>query len=386
MAETILDQPEYAVEDLVDSSIIWFGLDNSDDEVSGKVSLETLLDVVNAEVEIGNLVVEAADHLSVRSGTTAQTLSVAGTYTDASNYERLKFSYSAAAPTIPAFVVTADTAGTGADNIDLVLVPGGTGAIRARTTGNARGGNSIELQTYTVSDASVASGQYSVTIGALSASTDYGSVAVGYGGTAAAQYSVVIGGGNNSIVSGAITSCIAGGLAHLITADAPYASIVGGREASAYLRGQAVQNSGVFAATGDCQSSLLHAHNVTTDATQTELFLDGAAATLRAILPASKTWQFNIKILGVQTGGAAGTQFDGKAWEVTGVVRRNGANDTVLWDTINKTVINTEGGAGAWDVDVQADNTNEALVVKVTGEADKNVRWRAAITLNEIGQ
>lgn len=40
-AETIFDQTEYAIGDLVDD-VIWFGLDDSDAEVSGRVSLATL--------------------------------------------------------------------------------------------------------------------------------------------------------------------------------------------------------------------------------------------------------------------------------------------------------------------------------------------------------
>jgi hypothetical protein len=129
---------------------------------------------------------------------------------------------------------------------------------------------------------------------------------------------------------------------------------------------------------------VLNVRNATTNNTQTELFIDGSST--RAILPARKTWQFEIKVLGVQTGGAAGSQYDTSCWEIRGLIQRNNSNGTRIVGTNTTTLISQDAAASAWAVTAVADDTNEALAVKVTGETDKNVRWHATITLNEVGQ
>jgi len=39
----------------------------------------------------------------------------------------------------------------------------------------------------------------------------------------------------------------------------------------------------------------------------------------------------------------------------------------------------------AWEVAVTADNTNDALVITVTGEADFTIRWVATVRTVEVG-
>jgi hypothetical protein len=68
---------------------------------------------------------DAAGICAQRDGTAGQTKRIYGTYTDASNYTRLSL-----AATSTTAVVAAETAGTGADNIDLQLTPAGTGCVR----------------------------------------------------------------------------------------------------------------------------------------------------------------------------------------------------------------------------------------------------------------
>jgi hypothetical protein len=72
---------------------------------------------------------DASHVLAQRLGVNAQTFRVYATYTDASNYERMAITGSA---------ITVETAGTGADNIDLTLTPAGTGVLKFGTwTSNA---------------------------------------------------------------------------------------------------------------------------------------------------------------------------------------------------------------------------------------------------------
>ena len=62
------------------------------------------------------------------NGTNAQTVRINGTYTDASNYVRLAFN-----TTSTTLGIVCETAGTGADDIDLSLTPAGTGNVRFGT-------------------------------------------------------------------------------------------------------------------------------------------------------------------------------------------------------------------------------------------------------------
>ena len=62
--------------------------------------------------------------VAFRNSTTAQKIEIYGTYTDASNYVRASLSSSATAVTL-----AAESAGTGAANMDLILSPKGTGKV-----------------------------------------------------------------------------------------------------------------------------------------------------------------------------------------------------------------------------------------------------------------
>jgi hypothetical protein len=90
-----------------------------------------ILRMVDAAIStrFGSLNGIADAHLGFISLTaTAQKVSVYRLATDASNYERLALSSSAGV-----FSITCETAGTGADDIDLTLTPAGTGNVRFGT-------------------------------------------------------------------------------------------------------------------------------------------------------------------------------------------------------------------------------------------------------------
>lgn len=71
---------------------------------------------------------DAAATLAQRNATNAQSLKVYGTYTDASNYVRAAIN-----TTSTTVALACETAGTGADNIDLTLTPAGTGVVQFGT-------------------------------------------------------------------------------------------------------------------------------------------------------------------------------------------------------------------------------------------------------------
>ena len=68
---------------------------------------------------------DAAATLAQRNGTAQQIFRLYNTYTDASNYERLSLTGVAGA----SVNITAETLGTGGDNLDIVLTPAGNGSV-----------------------------------------------------------------------------------------------------------------------------------------------------------------------------------------------------------------------------------------------------------------
>lgn len=79
---------------------------------------------------------DAADTTAQRRAANAQTHRLYGTFTDASNYERMALTTT----TGTGVAVVAETAGTGGDNLDLALTPAGTGDVRINKALVALGG------------------------------------------------------------------------------------------------------------------------------------------------------------------------------------------------------------------------------------------------------
>jgi hypothetical protein len=93
---------------------------------------------------------------------TCTTLQVNGTYTDASNYVRAAISSNGTS----SITLAAETAGTGADNVDIVLTPAGTGYVKAtRPISTNRGATYTECFGELAGNAITASGQYNTFIG-----------------------------------------------------------------------------------------------------------------------------------------------------------------------------------------------------------------------------
>ena len=69
------------------------------------------------------------------------------------------------------------------------------------------------------------------------------------------------------------------------------------------------------------------------------------------------------------------------AYEFVGCIDNN-AGTTALVGSVTTTVV-AEDTVG-WDCAVTADNTNDALIITVTGEANKTIRWGARIELTEV--
>jgi hypothetical protein len=169
-------------------------------------------------------------------------------------------------------------------------------------------------------------------------------VAIGSGSSASAANAVAIGDGTNS-------------------------RIVGGK----------VQANGKFATAGDAQSGLYVLRNITSNATATDLFIDGTAATQRLTLVDNQTMFFKIDVVGRRTDATGGNA----GYTLTGVIKRDsGVGSTALVGSVSKTIVSETNVA--WDVNVTADASNGAIKVTVVGEAAKTVRWVATVFTTEV--
>lgn len=290
-------------------------------------------------------------------------------------------------------------------------ISGTNGIVVDPQNGNSRGADATDLQTLRSNVANVASGANSTIAGGEDnkAAAQYASVGGGYLNAVGNQQGTIAGGGSNTVNGGegavgggsnntaGAQSTVAGGTGNTAsgdtasimggstntasgagaavlggignTASAEYSTALGARAVASH-KGELAHAHGRFAADGDAQQSRVTLRNSTSNNTQTELFIDGAS--LRYTIPSDTTWAFTILIVARRTD----ADNESAAYRIEGCIDNN-AGTTALVGTIAKTVI-AEDNAG-WDVDAQADNTNDALVVKVTGENAKTIRWVAGI-------
>lgn len=223
----------------------------------------------------------------------------------------------------------------------------------------------------------------------ISSSSGYPTVSGGYGNTASGHAACVAGGRGNTASGG--RAFVGGGQGNLAnesyavvvggysnTASGPY-SIAIGKQALSTRHGQIAHASGNFANQGDSQGCLFQLRKITTDATPTELFLDGSSS--RLVLVNNSCWMFVIQLCAWRTD----TKTTGAGWFITGVIERTAnAASTTLVGTNTSISTNQDTGALAWTVAVTADTTNGSLKIAVTGEAAKTIQWVAKVSTVEI--
>ena len=355
--------------------------------------------------------IDSSGNVGIGTASPSHRLAVVGgdifrhnTFTDASNYKGTRLS-SATYSGAEYSTLTVVGIGTFASsNIGLVLQPLGTGAITAQmpdgtaTGGNARGANAVDLQTARTAASQVATGTYSFAAGYANTVSNIAACAIGEGNSAAGARSLAIGlsntaSGANSVaigqecVASTTRACSIGyqntasqigscALGYQTSATGDF-SMATGLGAAARLYAARAHASGGFAANGDNQIITLVARVGTTDATKTALWLNGTSQ--RLVLPANTTWAAAIYVTGRSTGGT-----DNAFYIRQCVIKRDGANNTALVGTVQTIGTDIESNA-AWDVEVTADDTNEALQIAVTGAAATTIRWVARVELVEVG-
>lgn len=200
----------------------------------------------------------------------------------------------------------------------------------------------------------LASGTYAVTLGGsgLSATGAYSGVLSGAGGQATGSYSVVIGGCNVfSSVNGKIVSGVAGNISGQV---------------------------------GAAQSGTLTLVRNTADNTPTVLTSDYSfpGALNKLVLSNYQSMAVTGRVIAQRKGSESTTST--AMWTFNTVIRR-GANaaSTALVAAVTPTLIAADADAAAWTIAVDVDTTNGALVVTVTGEAGKNIRWVCTLESTE---
>lgn len=106
------------------------------------------------------------------------------------------------------------------------------------------------------------------------------------------------------------------------------------------------------------------------------LFLNGSSA--RLTIPAETTWMFSIKLAAHND-----TNNDGAWWTFRGGIRRDASNNTSLIGSVISEYERDTNMSTA-TASVVADDTNEALEIRVTGVASKDIRWVAVVDISQV--
>jgi len=108
----------------------------------------------------------------------------------------------------------------------------------------------------------------------------------------------------------------------------------------------------------------------TINATPTIMYVNGRSGIRFTIRPKSAlTFKIMVTARDNTSGDCAAYLFDG-------LIKRDGSNNTTLC-AFNKTVLHEDDID--WDCDIAADDTNEALQITVTGDADNTVQWASRL-------
>jgi len=225
-------------------------------------------------------------------------------------------------------------------------------------------------------DTNVASGQESTIAGGNQNQATGTQSAVGGGDSnLASATESTIAGGNGNIASGT-QSTVGGGASN--TASGQQSVVPGGANGIADKYGQmAWSGCNSFASQGDAQASWFMLRRATTDATASELFLDGAS--LKLTIPSGKSWMFQIMMVARKSDGLTSIyKSEGVISNVAGTTTLpNPASSTEIFDGIGLAAMPTPFA-------ITADNANDALVITVTGVIATNIRWVATVTVVEV--
>jgi hypothetical protein len=93
------------------------------------------------------------------------------------------------------------------------------------------------------------------------------------------------------------------------------------------------------------------------------------------VVPANAVWTFHILVAARSSGG------DVASYLITGIISNAGGATSLPTAASVTTLYETDS---AWSVSVVADNTNDALVVRGTGNTGDTIRWVASVRTAEV--
>jgi hypothetical protein len=139
---------------------------------------------------------------------------------------------------------------------------------------------------------------------------------------------------------------------------------------------------GVDMATTTLRSwSVLDWYGSTSNATPTEIYLDGSSG--RAILLNNSAFQFKLMVVAKLSG-----VNNVKGWEISGLITRGAAAANTYISSTSTEVFQIEmDGAnpiGSWDCVASADTTNGTLKITVTGYGAQTVSWNVRGDISEV--
>lgn len=245
-------------------------------------------------------------------------------------------------------------AAKGNDTDSTVVIGNGsiasTGAFKSVVIGNVALANTGANRAITIGDLAESSSTNATAIGRLS-KADHLAVAIGNAAVALGDAGVAI----------AVES----------TASATNSTAIG-RQSVADREGEInFSAASTITAFGDVRASRFILFNETTDATETELFVD-TGASVRLTLADDSTMTFK----GLVTARRTDLDNESAGFKIEGVIDNN-AGTVALVGVPSVTGLGDD--AGGWSVAITADDTGDALAVKVTGEAAKTIRWSCVL-------
>lgn len=236
----------------------------------------------------------------------------------------------------------------------------GTGNNSVSLYGNAKTANdSIVFRGSTDEAGSIALGldtqvtrQYGIAIGYGAASTEGGAtaarkcaIAVGRDSTAAGARSIVLGNDSKS--------------------DGARAMAIGNYASSSRLGQLSYANNTWVSTPGEMQHSQFVLSRETTNNTPTHLI----AINQRLTIPSGTIFAGTANVVGILNGGSKAAMYLRK------FAIKNIDNTTSLVGEVEIIGTDIEDGGADWDVQITADDTNEALQINVSGQTGETIRW-----------
>jgi len=303
----------------------------------------------------------------------------------------------------------ADYAGTpyeqalvAAANGNLILSPSGDGAIIAQVpNGTAAGGNTrgqyatdwqrnrfVANQVAQNSGSTLKGGRNNYinsfygTVGGGTGNQDPGGslsvVAGGRGNNANDGYGTISGGRQNITIGD--DSTIGGGYRNGAT---DYSAVVGGAFSNPSHYGEVAHSLGSFSF-NPAQHCRMILRCQTTNATTTELSANGGppgtSPSLRFGLASNTAYKFKIDLVARES-----ATNDTAWWEISGAIRKGSFSLATSLVGSLSTNTGSTAGASTWAVSVTSATTgNGALLISVTGQAGKTIRWVASLHATRI--